>query len=282
MTDAFRKVKSGDPLNIPATAYNAMLDAAVANMRLNNKPSAIRGDSQGVYVMVSNETGYPLEQFEVLGIDGPMFDPRSQREAFQQTPVLRGVVPEKEHQGKFVVLQEPAAPYAVVRACLSGLTVARLRVKESEEEESFSEPKSCDIEEGETYFLSDNTRGGASILWIESGSGDKWALIRIGHGDTSVLFPVVMENVTGGAGDHESQCDFKYDVFEFPKSGEALEKYVDPTSGDYYKRPEFVKMKEATFGIAFWDENNELKIAWCNEVMETKSCSSENDDKEDT
>ena len=56
MTNAFRKVKSGDPLVIPAAAYNAMLDAAVANMRSQSKPTPIRGE-QGLHVLVRNETG---------------------------------------------------------------------------------------------------------------------------------------------------------------------------------------------------------------------------------
>ena len=35
--DPFRKVKSGDTLRIPAVAYNAILNAGVANMRLPNR-----------------------------------------------------------------------------------------------------------------------------------------------------------------------------------------------------------------------------------------------------
>jgi hypothetical protein len=159
MTDAFRKVKSGDPLVIPAAAYNAMLDAAVANMRSQGKPSQVRGE-QSLHVLVRNETGTPLEQFEILGIEGPAFHPRNEPDAFQQTPVLRGVVPKEDHKGKFVVIQEPAAPDCVVRACISGLSVARVYVENSQ-------PKACDIREDQTYDLADDSNGGASILWIE-------------------------------------------------------------------------------------------------------------------
>ncbi len=308
MSDPFRKVKTGDPLSIPATTYNAMLDAAIANMRMQNRPSAIRGD-HGVHVMVRNETGYDLEQFEVLGIDGPVFHPREQPDAFQQTPVLRGVVPEKKHKGKFVVLQEAASMGAVVRACLSGLTVARVYVEEAQnnDQQLYSidnipvfntsslatqddslkakrikspvtgpSPKACDIEEGYTYDLTGTSSGGASILWIEEGVGQKWALIRIGHGDTSTLFPVTLKQSDGESGDHESQCSFSYDVYEFPDTGgAAIAENVDPNDDNFYRRPGLGKMKVANFGIAFHDENNELKLAWCNEVMEIKSCSAE-------
>ena len=268
MADAFRKVKSGDPLVIPAAAYNAMLDAAVANMRSQNKPSQVRGE-QGNHVLVRNETGYPLEQFEILGIEGPAFHPRNEPDAFQQTPVLRGVVPNKDHKGKFVVVQEPASPGGVVRACVSGMTVARVYAEDSQ-------PKACDIEEGYTYDFTGGSTGGASILWIEGGTGEKWALIRIGHGDVATLFPVMLKKSGGEAGDHETRCSFTYNVHEFPdSSGSTLAENIDPNANDkYYRRPDYGKFKEANFGLALYDEDGELKIAWCNEVIVTKSCSS--------
>jgi len=275
MTDPFRKVKSGDPLMIPATAYNAMLDAAIATMRSQGKPAPIRGE-QGVYVQVRNETDYPLEQFEILGVEGPVFHPRNQRDAFQQTPVLRGVIPKERHKGKFVVLQESSEPGSVVRACISGLTVARVFVPEPQDGKEYKEPKACDIEEGYSYDFTAYASGGAAILWIENGPGPCWALIRIGHGNTSALFPVTLENVGGDAGDHESQCSFTYDVYDFPDTGgPALAQDLDPNSDDFYRRPDLGKFREANFGLAMYDANNELKIAWCNEVMETKSCSSD-------
>ena len=87
-------------------------------------------------------------------------------------------------------------PGAVVRACLSGLTVARVYVPDPDK--GYSTPKACDIEEGYTYDLTGGSTGGESILWIEDGPGEKWTLICIGHGDTSALFPVTLEK-TGGA-----------------------------------------------------------------------------------
>jgi hypothetical protein len=215
------KVESGDPLVIPAAAYNAMLDAAIANMRTHGKPSPVHGE-QSNHVLVLNATGYPLEQFEILGIDGPVFHQRNQPDAFQQTPVLRGITPMERHKGKFVVLQEPAAPGSVARACVSGLTVARVYV------EGNDKPKACDIEEGYTYDFTGATTGGASILWIEEGSGAKWALIRIGHGDVSTLFPVTLKKSGGEEGDEKTATTWRYDV-SHALSDESLEKDVDPT-----------------------------------------------------
>ena len=272
MTDAFRKVKSGDPLVIPATAYNAMLDAAIANMRSSSKPSQVRGE-QGLHVLVRNETGYPLEQFEVLGIEGPAFHPRNEPDAFQQTPVLRGVVPKDQHKGKFVVVQEPAAPGCVVRACVSGMTVARVYV-----ESSSSQPKACDIEEGYTYDLTAGSTGGASILWIEGGTGAKWALIRIGHGDVSTLFPVVLKKSSGEEGDEKKATTWRYDV-SHALTDESLVKDIDPTAKPHqWRRPAIGKMTQATFGYAHYDNDDKLVVGWINETFVLSSCVEEDED----
>ena len=264
MTDVFRKVKSGDPLVIPAAAYNAMLDAAIANMRSQGKPSPIRGE-QGGHVQVLNETGYPLEQFEILGIEGPAFHPRNQPDAFQQTPVLRGVVPREKHKGKFVVIQEPAAPGNVVRACVSGLTVARVYTEDSQ-------PKACDIEEGYTYDFTGGSTGGASVLWIEEGAGEKWALIRIGHGDVSTLFPVELKKSGGDEGDEKTATTWRYDVTH-ALTDESLAEDVDPTKSPHqWKRPSIGRMTQATFGYAYFDNNDKLVVGWINETFVLSSC----------
>ncbi|MCL2120166.1 MAG: hypothetical protein FWH27_17260 [Planctomycetaceae bacterium] len=270
MPDAFRKVKSGDPLVIPAAAYNAMLDAAVANMRSQGKPSQVRGE-QGNHVLVRNESGYPLEQFEILGIEGPAFDPHNEPDAFQQTPVLRGVVPNKDHKGKFVVVQEPAAPGCVVRACVSGLTVARVYTEDSQ-------PKACDIEEGYTYDFTGGSTGGASILWIEGGTGEKWALIRIGHGDVSTLFPVVLKKSGGEEGDEKKATTWRYDV-NHALTDESLEKDIDPTAKPHqWRRPAIGRMTQATFGYAHFDKDDKLVVGWINETFVLSSCEEEEDD----
>ena len=272
MTDAFRKVKSGDPLVISAAAYNAMLDAAIANMRSSSKPSQVRGE-QGLHVLVRNETGYPLEQFEVLGIEGPAFHPRNQPDAFQQTPVLRGVVPKDQHKGKFVVVQEPAAPGCVVRACVSGMTVARVYV-----ENASSQPKACDIEEGYTYDLTAGSTGGASILWIEGGTGPKWALIRIGHGDVATLFPVVLKKSSGEDGDEKTATTWRYDV-SHALTEESLVKDIDPTAKPHqWRRPAIGKMTQATFGYAHYDKDEKLVVGWINETFVLSSCVEEDED----
>ncbi|MGH9896441.1 MAG: hypothetical protein ACREA0_31480, partial [bacterium] len=66
--DSLRKVKSGDPLNIPASAYNAFVDAAVdLRQRQHNAagdPQRLRRDND--VILVLNSTGSTVNRFGVL------------------------------------------------------------------------------------------------------------------------------------------------------------------------------------------------------------------------
>ena len=107
-TNPFKHVRSGEPLVIHASAYNAMLDAgqAVRNRRLNLGKQGSGFDS--LFVHIVNSTGNPLERFSVVGLDGPLVT--NNEDAFCERMVFNGVVPTEEHKGKFAVLQEDAEP----------------------------------------------------------------------------------------------------------------------------------------------------------------------------
>ncbi|MCL2624829.1 MAG: hypothetical protein FWD31_14290, partial [Planctomycetaceae bacterium] len=127
MKNAFQHVRSGEPLQIPAAAYNAMLDAAQAhrNRRINHAP---HGNGFGsLFVHIVNKTGTFLRKFDVVGLDGAA-EQRNINE-FRNRIVFRGVVPAKRHKGKFAVLQEDARPNMVVRACVYGVTQAVIKAE---------------------------------------------------------------------------------------------------------------------------------------------------------
>ena len=169
----FQHVRSGEPIVIPATAYNAMLDAAQAhrNRRMNLSPRGAGFDS--LYIHVENATGRFLERFDVVGLDGPC--ETQNLDAFCNKIAFKGVVPRKEHAQRFAVLQQDAAPGMMVRACLSGVTIAKVRVERAPRNMG---GLSCNAASDATSYL--ELGGGASILWIDSGTGVKWSIIRIG------------------------------------------------------------------------------------------------------
>jgi len=171
--NAFQHVRSGEPLQIPAMAYNAMLDAAQAhrNRRINHAP---HGNGFGsLFVHIVNKTGTFLRKFDIVGLDGAA--EQRNLDEFRNRIVFRGVIPAKKHKGKFAVLQEDARPNMVVRACVYGVTQAVIKAESNKEQLSW-----CDIQEGVTDHLVSG--GGTEVLWSDETATYRWGLIRIGGG----------------------------------------------------------------------------------------------------
>ena len=171
MKNEFQYVRSGEPLQIPAATYNAMLDAAQAhrNRHINHAP---HGNGFGsLFVHVVNKTGTFLKKFDVVGLDGSA-ETRNVNE-FRNRIIFRGVVPAKQHKGKFAVLQEDAMPNMVVRACVYGVTQAKIKANDQQ-------LTCCDIEEGVTDHLVSG--GNTEVLWSDETATIRWGLIRIGGG----------------------------------------------------------------------------------------------------
>jgi hypothetical protein len=171
MKNEFQYVRSGEPLQIPAVTYNAMLDAAQAhrNRHINHAP---HGDGFGsLFVHIVNKTGTFLRKFDIVGLDGSA-ETRNVHE-FRNRIIFRGVVPAKQHKGKFAVLQEDAMPNMVVRACVYGVTQAK--IKADDQQLTY-----CDIQEGVTDHLISG--GGTEVLWSDETTMLRWGLIRIGGG----------------------------------------------------------------------------------------------------
>ena len=79
-----------------------------------------------------------------------------------------------DHIGNFVILLEPAAG-EIGRACISG--VCPVRVDVNDEDDQFA-----DVKDGEATMLESAPTGSARIIWKESGTGTKWAVVRLGGG----------------------------------------------------------------------------------------------------
>lgn len=177
----FQKKQRKDPLVIPAAAYNAFIDAAMAEKArtLGIGHKAIRELFEPDVILVMNTTGGALDRFDIVGLEDPIVDPGYDDQNFKNVIGLDGNTPEAvAHDGKFAVLQEPLASGAIGRAVVSGATVVHLRVNNPLH-------RFADIIDGETGALQTTPRGGAAILWMAdpmSGtSADVWAVVRLGN-----------------------------------------------------------------------------------------------------
>src|SRR5690606_8205973 len=110
--DPLRKVLPGQPIQIPAAAVNAWNDAArfVRNQQHNSRTGFTAPVRRADIVRVQNMSGEPRDRFNVLGINGPIFEPSVSVSGFADEVLLIGVKPvATAHSGRFVVLLEPLA-----------------------------------------------------------------------------------------------------------------------------------------------------------------------------
>ena len=172
-------MQEGDSGLRSITVHNAMMEMYRwwKTHRGRDGPTLKQVVRQTGIVLVANESGYDRERFDVLGISNVFPGPDDNLPAFENGPVLDGITPDiDDHVGKFAILQEPAVDEAIVPAVVSGVTVAKVDI--TDEDHGFAE-----IEDAEAGNLISGNSGLATILWKESGTGVKWAVIRIGGGD---------------------------------------------------------------------------------------------------
>ena len=176
--DAMRKVRSGEPLVIPAAAYNAFVDAAIDHRgrERNTVADPRREIGQRGIVLVRNDSGEDLSAFHSLAISGLLVEPGDddqERTFHGRTPLVGEKATDDSPQLSFVVAQEPIADGQLGRCVMHGVTPARINVVDEVD-------ATCELKADET-LLATSPLGGAPILWKEEGTGEKWSVIEIGR-----------------------------------------------------------------------------------------------------
>ena len=133
MGDPLKKVLPGQELSIPAQAYNAFVEAALAHRGVKSHGVAVPERQYSRHpglIRVRNTTAGVLARFAPVGLSGVAIDPTASLANFQNTPILNAIGPgSSSYLGKFAVLQEPLASGAVGDAVLSGVTVSQISVQ---------------------------------------------------------------------------------------------------------------------------------------------------------
>lgn len=185
MGDTLKKVQSGEKLRIPAAAYNAFIDTARAERQRQQgreqQPQAEVRDT--TIVLVKNSIGADRARFEVLGVSDVVIKPADNLDQFKNKVALVGVTPlEASHLGRFVVLTEPLVVNAIGLAVAAGVCPVQLDV--NADTDLFA-----DVKDNDAGKLKTGGSGAAVILWKESGTGQKWAVIRLGAGGGALPSP---------------------------------------------------------------------------------------------
>jgi hypothetical protein len=180
MGDAFRKVRSGQPLRLPAVAYNAFVDAAVDLRRRERNASAgpaLEAAQRGVgIVLVRNDSDEEIEPYHALAITGVLVEPDEddqERTFHSRTPLTGAIATEESPTLSFVLALQPIKPGKLGRCVLTGVTPARVLIANELD-------TTCELAAEETVLAS-TPMGGVPILWKEEGTGEKWAVIEMGR-----------------------------------------------------------------------------------------------------
>jgi hypothetical protein len=175
MGDPFRKVVRGDPLEITADAWNALMELARSHRRGVPPPGPGRRPQVigTMDVLVQNISGADRGQFAVLAAGDPLIEPGDgllDRIALKAG--LCGYTAAAQH---VVVLQEPIASGAIGRGRMVGVTLCRVNVER--EDQAFARPIS-----GDATAMVTSDWGPHVIIWKESGTGtNKWAVLSLGE-----------------------------------------------------------------------------------------------------
>jgi len=175
MGDTLKKVQPGQRMNIPAQTFNTFIDAArdYLQRRQDQGGDPLDEARQMGVVLVKNTTGGDRNLFEIVALDGPVFTPGENEEGFKFHFALKGITPDADHLGNFAILLEPVKDNEIGRALLEGITPVKVQV----DTEDCQYADVCD----ECLHLMSADTGAAHILWIESGTGEKWAVVRLGN-----------------------------------------------------------------------------------------------------
>jgi len=176
MGDTLKKVTAGQRLEMPASTFNTFIDVArawLADQQATGGEGRVEARRTGI-VLVRNDSGEDCDRFAVLGIDGIVFTPTDNEEGFKNRPALVGDTPATPtHTGKFVVALEPIASGKLGRCAATGIVPVQIAV--TDEDHRFA-----DISDGSRNTLASAPSGAARILYQESGTGTKWALVLVG------------------------------------------------------------------------------------------------------
>jgi hypothetical protein len=173
---AFTTVRPGDKLRISAREKNAW-NAVARDFQQHQFDSRDNGQAapdDGVSLLVKNTTGDDLNQFSIVGISGILFSPTDNLDGFKNGPVLKGVNPAvPDHDNRFAVLLSPAKDGTLALAKFAGPCILKVNVTDAAHLYAKVYP-------GDTTKLISHPTLGIPILYKESGTGTKWAVVLLG------------------------------------------------------------------------------------------------------
>lgn len=175
--DPFQPLTPGQPLDVYAASWNAMLRAGRAFSRgEEDGPGGGLLDfgdlNPALRVLVRNDTGGALSTRSVLALGTPFFDPAARPEDCARQPLFPGTAPGAS--GPFAVTEAPAATSQVVTAVVMGVVVVDVNVTSAGH-------AYATLDSGNTSRLTSAASGPAYIVYKPGGTGVKTCVVCLNN-----------------------------------------------------------------------------------------------------
>lgn len=174
MGDRFKKVQSGQDLQISAEVWNNLIDITRRERGRAHNVDESQHDvfKQADIFLVKNVTGVNLPRFAIVDVGQPIISPSANELEFKNQPTFQAITPTTSTEGRLGILLEPIASQAIGRAVVAGVTVARVAISGTVYD--WAEPVV-----GNAQSLRSVPHGPVRVLWMESVGTIRWAIVRI-------------------------------------------------------------------------------------------------------
>lgn len=209
----FQKVAPGQDLVIPASTWNALLDAAIFARSQGGGGAGGLGGSSSTPTTVIVKAGADLARWDAVVLGDPVISPDDNEDEFLGNLALSAEQASDDNKDRpWGIMVEPAASGAFARCVVQGATVAWIDITAADD-------TSVDIDPG-SYNPKGGSDGPAQIIWVSGGvgtasaTGEQWAVVRLGGAGGKIppgtLFACALTPTSGGHGDRTHAPTFKY------------------------------------------------------------------------
>lgn len=236
--DIYRMPLPGSPLNIPAKLQAKVIDNAHGN-KLDTTEDVAQHFRQATVVYVRNDSGVAKDQFNIMGLNGPAITPTQKLDEFKRRVCFAVIAPTlASHSHSFCVLLDPLKSGGMGRAVVGGVVQVKVTGSLS--------TKWARVTDNDSTKLTASNVGACRLLWSDSGSGERWALVRLGEFENKVRGKLTaqlnkdnsaaMDIWTGtGAGSSTTESitvhAWKLATGQFVASGKMIDAFYEHASG---------------------------------------------------
>lgn len=131
--------------------------------------------------LIKNNTGADVGQYEVLKLDGALITPTDNATGWLQRQTFKGITPTADCD--FAITQRSVPDGKTQPAIFSGVTPCTVSVSDASHTHAIAGTTAAKLVSA--------TSGPAKILWKESGTGDKNAVVQLSQGGSAGTEPVI-------------------------------------------------------------------------------------------